>query len=52
MRDEGADTVPLIDAIRAAARVVPEIRLIGEDELNQRVYESGKRKRAVFFDLR
>ncbi len=40
------------EELRARLRVVPEIRLISETDLNARVYESGKRKRSVFLDFR
>ena len=42
----------LEEEVRARVRVVPEIRLVGEAEWNARVYETGRRKRTTFFDLR
>jgi phenylacetate-CoA ligase len=42
----------LEEEVRARVRVVPEIRLVTGEELNARVYETGKRKRTTFFDLR
>jgi phenylacetate-CoA ligase len=42
----------LAEEIRARVRVTPEVRLLSEEDLNARVYETGKRKRTTFFDLR
>ena len=42
----------LEEEVRARLRVVPEIRLVTGEELAARVYETGKRKRTTFFDLR
>jgi len=52
VRDGAARPEALSEAIRASARVTPEIRLVDETELNERVYGGDKRKRTVFFDLR
>lgn len=40
------------EEIRAHVRVAPELAELNEVELNRKVYQEGKRKRVVFFDLR
>lgn len=42
----------IAEHLRACVRVVPEIILISEEELNNRVSHHGKRKKTTFFDLR
>jgi phenylacetate-CoA ligase len=46
----GAGT--LAEEIRARLRVAPELVIEDAETLNRKVYGSGKRKRATFFDLR
>jgi phenylacetate-CoA ligase len=42
----------IAEHLRACIRVVPEIILISEEKLNNRVFQPGKRKKTTFFDLR
>ncbi len=46
------DLEKLREQFRAGLRVVPEIRLIGADDLNRMTQPEGKRKRKIFFDHR
>ncbi len=42
----------LAEWIRSRVRVIPEIKIISIEECETRIYATGKRKRATFFDLR
>lgn len=42
----------LKEELRARLRVVPEIFFISQEELNNKIYNSNKRKKNTFFDLR
>lgn len=42
----------ITEKIRASVRVVPDIKLITEEKLISKIYQSGKRKKVTFFDLR
>jgi len=52
VRDESVTADRLARAIRATARVKPEVRLVSGEELERRIRPGGKRKRVTFFDLR
>ncbi len=45
-------TQSIVDYIRASIRVVPEIKIISEEELNKKIFQPEKRKKITFFDLR
>ncbi len=51
-RDSAVSPEQLAEDIRARIRVMPEVELISEAQLSEKVYQSGKRKRSTFFDLR
>lgn len=65
-KDDGTDNVLLYVAaatpsisektiaeqLRACLRVVPEIFFIPEEELNNKIFHPGKRKKTTFFDMR
>lgn len=42
----------IVDHIRAKARVVPEIFIIDDKELNKKIFPPEKRKKTTFFDYR
>lgn len=46
------DLEKLKEQLRSGLRVVPEIKMISEEELNRMTQPEGKRKRKIFFDLR
>ncbi|MDA3791872.1 MAG: AMP-binding protein [Desulfobacula sp.] len=51
--DENHDKNWISDTLRAKVRVVPEIRIIGTEQADKKVYQfDKKRKRMTFFDLR
>lgn len=46
------DIEKLREQFRSGLRVVPEIKMISEEELSRMTLPEGKRKRKIFFDLR
>jgi phenylacetate-CoA ligase len=46
------DLEKLKEEFRAGLRVVPELKVIGEDEFLSKTQPEGKRKRQIFFDMR
>ena len=42
----------IVETLRACVRVVPEIKFISEEELNNKRYPPGKRKKMSFIDSR
>jgi phenylacetate-CoA ligase len=49
---EHYDLDKLKEEFRAGLRVVPELRVVAETELWDKIQPSGKRKRQIFFDMR
>ena len=49
---ENYDLEKLKEEFRAGLRVVPELKVIAEDDYVRRTQPAGKRKRQIFFDMR
>ncbi|MDH3974906.1 MAG: AMP-binding protein [Deltaproteobacteria bacterium] len=52
LSDPAVTVKMIVDHIRAKARVVPEIFIIKEEELNKKIFPPEKRKKMTFFDYR
>lgn len=52
LSDPGVTIKTIVDHLRAKVRVVPEIFIIDEKELNLKIFPPEKRKKTTFFDYR